>query len=321
MLGMRRLTFVVIIAQLFLAMVGTLGESRDEGMDEAISARWFYERGLALQVADNEGPANCLRCFQTAARLLSDRRTAIATQVDGGESLDQAHLYSLVQNASREVSLRAKARRVGGTLMLHTEIHDSIGPVPLSWWLGDDLRDVADFACCAGMYETPPRCLEDVHLLASSQSAPAAGGERSGEGDDGENSTCTSYVLKILIRSEEDFRDRIMNRPAGAARPPRYMPPQLEDDFLEECQAGLAYMYRDDSYPTYYQRYTRPYLEAMAAMVRRRGAGTNYPSVDQLLYRLLSDQAGGGGGMSVWKRIQANAVNAVNIRAIRNTRE
>jgi hypothetical protein len=88
------------------------------------------------------------------------------------------------------------------------------------------------------------------------------------------------------------------------------MPPQLEDDFLEECQAGLAYMYRDDSYPTYYQRYTRPYLEAMAAMVRRRAAGTNYPSVDQLLYRLLSDQAGEGGGMSVWKRMQANAVNA-----------
>ena len=242
---------------------------------DSLSARWFYEQGVALQVADGAAaPDVCLRAFRAAARLLGDGV--------------RDPLFDLVQNASREVSLRAKARRVGGTLRVSVELRDSVGPVPLSWWLGADLRDVADYACCVEHgAEGPARCFEYSLELAASQPAPAWEGGRGG-GSKEEEETCASYVLSLLVRSEETFRDQTMARPADAKRPPRYMPVDLEDDFLADADASVEYMYRDDSFPGYYQRYSRTYLEAMAAMVRRRSAGTNYPSVDELLYRLLS---------------------------------
>ena len=44
-------------------------------------------------------------------------------------------------------------------MRVSVELSDSIGTVPLSWWLGDDLRDVADYACCAGAADPhPPLC-------------------------------------------------------------------------------------------------------------------------------------------------------------------
>ena len=252
---------------------GEGGDVADAASGDSLSASWFYEQGVALQVADDAAPDVCLRAFRAAARLLGDGA--------------RDPLFDLVQNSSREVSLRAKARRVGGTLRVSAELRDSVGPVPLSWWLGDDLRDVADFACCVEHgAEGPARCFEYSLELASLQPAPAWEGGRGGGSE--EEETCASYVLSLLVRSEETFRDQTMARPADAKRPPRYMPVDLEDDFLVDADASLEYMYRDDSFPGYYQRYSRTYLEAMAAMVRRRSAGTNYPSVDELLYRLLS---------------------------------
>jgi hypothetical protein len=287
----------------------------DAACGDSLSARWFYEQGVALQVADGAAaPDVCLRAFRAAARLLDDGV--------------RDPLFDLVQNASREVSLRAKARRVGGTLRVSVELRDSVGPVPLSWWLGADLRDVADYACCVEHgAEGPARCFEYSLQLAASQPAPAWEGGR-GRSSEEEEETCASYVLSLLVRSEETFRDQTMARPADAKRPPRYMPVDLEDDFLGDADASVEYMYRDDSFPGYYQRYSRTYLEAMAAMVRRRSAGTNYPSVDELLYRLLSanqsleggwgehgmkrgEGMGGGGGewgMRVRTRMKGAAV-------------
>ena len=57
---------------------------------------------------------------------------------------------SLTANATVISSIVAKARGVGGTLRVSVELSDGVGTVPLAWWLGDDLRDIADYACCAG---------------------------------------------------------------------------------------------------------------------------------------------------------------------------
>lgn len=140
---------------LFLVMAGSCGEAGKSEMpaDGRLAAQWFYERGVALQVADEEGPEVCLRCFRAAARLLgAGNDVKNAPQRDEDALQDPRHLYALVQNASREVSLRDKARRVGGTMLISTEINDGVASMALKWMLGDDLRDVADFACCAGIF-------------------------------------------------------------------------------------------------------------------------------------------------------------------------
>ena len=152
----------ILIVQVLLAMAGSRreGDAHDHD-DTELSALWFYRAGVALQVADDAGSTACLRAFRAAARILSDtcKRGASSppqqgqgqgqgdvAQVQGG-----TQLYELVQNASREVFLREKARRVGGTLVMGAEIHDGVGAVALQWVLGDDLRDVADLACCVDM--------------------------------------------------------------------------------------------------------------------------------------------------------------------------
>eukprot|EP00277_Geminigera_cryophila_P012225 CAMPEP_0179438898 /NCGR_PEP_ID=MMETSP0799-20121207/22557_1 /TAXON_ID=46947 /ORGANISM="Geminigera cryophila, Strain CCMP2564" /LENGTH=157 /DNA_ID=CAMNT_0021220827 /DNA_START=674 /DNA_END=1143 /DNA_ORIENTATION=+ len=155
----------------------TRGEE-EVAADGAITARWFFQQGVAMQVQDTTGLEPCLRSFRAAARLLSDGQDdAWLTSSIAGDTVDaRAQLYEMVQNASREVSLRAKARRVGGTLVMAADIHDSVGMVALKWWLGDDLRDVADFACCSGTDATPERCFEYDDVLAASRPAPLWGG-------------------------------------------------------------------------------------------------------------------------------------------------
>jgi len=228
------------------------------GSAPELSALWFYRTGVTLQVADEAGAEPCLRAFRAAARLLSDAPGDVAAP---GE------LYELVQNASREVALRDKARRVGGTLMMGAEIHDGVGPVALQWVLGDDLRDIADFACCANMEAVPPRCFEYNEELAAARPAPAWRGGRGMEEEEAADS-CASYVLRLLVQAEEDFRDRAMQRPAGAVSPPRYMPSHLEVRY--ECCWRPYWRLRDltvgetESRTNFWRSATRDWLTCIA---------------------------------------------------------
>ena len=297
------------------------------------SAQWFHDQGVERLVAGTDELEVPLRSLQTAARLLSDLRPGEQGRVQDRQ------LSDLVQEAARQALLQRVARRVGASRAVHVQLQDAAGPVNVSWWLGLDLRDVADEVCCFG--STQPLSGRDAateaseQLVASSKcfelgslthAVSGAESER-GEGESsGSETACSSYVARALTRAEDEFRDGIRGagkgKPLGVpttARPPRYMPADLEDDFLEECSAGLEYMYRDDSYSGYYQRYSRPYLEVMARMVQRRAGGTNYPAVDALLYRLLtpcqdcrsSDPNFSGARGRVWERMQGEAVVVV----------
>ena len=63
------------------------------------------------------------------------------------------------------------------------------------------------------MTEGPAKCFTYTPELAASQPAPAWEG---GRGLDSlEEHDCASYVLCLLVRAEENFRDLHMARPAG----------------------------------------------------------------------------------------------------------
>ena len=63
--GARTFLLLLLIAVMATTRVQSGG---DDG--EAMSARWFYEKGVALQVADSAGPESCLRSFQVSALTL-----------------------------------------------------------------------------------------------------------------------------------------------------------------------------------------------------------------------------------------------------------
>ena len=307
----------------------------DQGVERLVefSAQWFHDQGVERLVAGTDEHEVPLRSLRTAARLLSDLRPGEQDRVHDRQ------LFGLVQEAAREVLLKLVAHRVGASRAVHLQLQDAAGPVNISWWLGLDLRNVADEVCCFGsahhLSGRDAATEASEQLVATSKCfelgslthavSGAEGGRGEGESS-GSETACSSYVERALTRAEDEFRDGIRRagkgRPRGVpttARPPRYMPADLEDDFLEECSAGLEYMYRDDSYSGYYQRYSRPYLEAMARMVQRRAGGTNYPAVDALLYRLLtpcqdcrsSDPNFSGARGRVWERMQGEAVVVV----------
>jgi len=55
---------VALLVQLLLfGMMTTRGEE-EVAADGAISARWFFQQGVAMQVQDTTGPEPCLRSFR-----------------------------------------------------------------------------------------------------------------------------------------------------------------------------------------------------------------------------------------------------------------
>ena len=114
-------------------------------------------------------------------------------------------------------------------------------PLPANWMLGSDLTEVADEICCFTSESKEP-CYEH---------------------DDSAGSTCSEHVHQLLEAAEESFRPPAS--PKG--RPPRYIPEELYDAFTEDSEIGVYYMYRDDSFSGYYQRFSRPFLDAMQQMV------------------------------------------------------
>ena len=260
-------------------------------------ASFFYRQGLVLEKLHMFLGAS--RSLQTAVRLLEEGRGTAS-----GEDSKEASLLELIHNASWEIRVREMAREVGlgAASSLQIDIDDCKGPLPVQWRLGDDLSLLSLNLCCAGHVSASDTCFDfgdvDAFPCAGDDEMPEEGRRLLRRIEiiqaRGSGISCAQYVHGLLEGAENEYRDMLHQRKAETSaklkakeRPARYMPDALRAAYLDQVSAVAQYNYFDDSYPDNYKHFPRPYLDAMARMIRARSQGINYADVDAILYRLL----------------------------------